>query len=633
MRWSFLDSVLRGAEALAARDGVGNLPDPALVRRFAADRDPAAFAVLVRRHGPLIWGVCRNLLSADADAEDAFQATFLALVRSAGTIRRTESLGGWLHGVAYRVALKARRAAARRKRREVAAAVPESDRPVSDAAWDDLQAAVHEEVCKLPARLRLPFVLCGLQGRPQKEAAEALGWTVGAVSSRLTEARRRLLARLARRGVPAGVAFNAVVLGGVTGQAAVPASIVAQVPAMMATPTGVSPTVLSLARGATPMDLMRTKLLAAGLMLAGLLATGFALSRADAQAPDRSAEAVEKALNFLRTQQALHHWEYKFIPVEKPLTTADLQKVLAGADEDGWSYCGAQDLAEGKTGKITSHMVFKRARIGAVTGGEAEAAAALLAEIAERDRAARTETQKALYARELDAARALRKAEQNNKEAADKAAAVERDRLKALEAQALLDKAELDKALVGDAMRVKQLENVRAYYEALIRKLQEDAKGPVGPPATRAEPPTGKTDPRTADQSVTATVKLSHVDGKAAAALLSKVAGTAKVAEVRQDSIQMIGPKAAVTRTREIIEKLIDVSAAGGEPATLVVIPLKYAPASDVANAVQKVLSESKVRVTFDAATNALIVVGPPEAVAEIKGLVVALEARRAPGK
>src|SRR6478609_10600494 len=122
MRRSFLDSVLRGAEALAARDGVGTLPDPVLLKRFAADRDPAAFAVLVRRHGPLVWGVCRNLLSVDADAEDAFQATFLALVRSAGNIRQTDALGGWLHGVAYRVAMKARRAAVRRKQRESFAA-------------------------------------------------------------------------------------------------------------------------------------------------------------------------------------------------------------------------------------------------------------------------------------------------------------------------------------------------------------------------------------------------------------------------------------------------------------------------------------------------------------------------------
>src|SRR5688572_19124816 len=219
---TFLDSVLRGAESLAARDAVGTLPDPDLVRRFAADRDPAAFAVLVRRHGPLVWGVCRNLLPADADAEDAFQATFLALVRSAGSVRQTQTLGPWLHGVAYRVAMKVRRAAARRRQREQVAAVPEPDHPVPDAAWDELQAAVHEEVCRLPEKLRLPFVLCGLQGRPQKDAAKLLGWKVGTLSGRLTLARQRLLDRLARRGVPVGVAAGATALGLVSGGAAVP---------------------------------------------------------------------------------------------------------------------------------------------------------------------------------------------------------------------------------------------------------------------------------------------------------------------------------------------------------------------------------------------------------------------------
>ena len=188
MNRSLLNSVIRGAEALAARDGVGARPDAELLRRFTADRDAAAFAVLVRRHGPLVWGVCRNLLPADPDAEDAFQATFLALVRSAATVRNTEALGGWLHGVAYRVSMKARRSAARRKQRESAAAVPDRDTPVADAAWDELQAAVHEEVCKLPEKLRLPFVLCGLQGRPQKEAAKQLGWKVGTISARLTSA-------------------------------------------------------------------------------------------------------------------------------------------------------------------------------------------------------------------------------------------------------------------------------------------------------------------------------------------------------------------------------------------------------------------------------------------------------------
>ena len=181
---SFLENVLRGAEALAARDPVGLLPDADLLKRFIADRDAAAFAVLVRRHGPLVWGVCRNLLLEDGEAEDAFQATFLALVKSASSVNRPEALGGWLHGVAYRVAMKARRSAARRKKRESMAATSEEDTPVADGAWDELQAAVHEEVCRLPEKLRLPFVLVGLQGRPQKEAAKQLGWTVGTFSAR-----------------------------------------------------------------------------------------------------------------------------------------------------------------------------------------------------------------------------------------------------------------------------------------------------------------------------------------------------------------------------------------------------------------------------------------------------------------
>src|SRR5437870_6360062 len=115
--------VLRHIRELVTTEATGQLSDGELLQRFRERQEEAAFAVLVRRHGPLVWGVCRNLLPSDADAEDAFQATFLALVRSATTIRQTEALGGWLHGVAYRVAMKARRTAARRKKREIIAAV------------------------------------------------------------------------------------------------------------------------------------------------------------------------------------------------------------------------------------------------------------------------------------------------------------------------------------------------------------------------------------------------------------------------------------------------------------------------------------------------------------------------------
>jgi RNA polymerase sigma factor (sigma-70 family) len=155
---SLLESVLRRVAPLAE----GNASDAELLRRFAADGDETAFAAIVRRHGPLVWAVARGLLLHEADAEDAFQATFLALVRSARSVRAPARLAPWLHGVACRVALKARRSAVRRKQRERTAAAKESAPTVAQAEWDRLRATLHEEVCRLAEPLRAAFVLCEL---------------------------------------------------------------------------------------------------------------------------------------------------------------------------------------------------------------------------------------------------------------------------------------------------------------------------------------------------------------------------------------------------------------------------------------------------------------------------------------
>ncbi|MBY0513535.1 MAG: sigma-70 family RNA polymerase sigma factor, partial [Gemmataceae bacterium] len=156
---------------------------------------------MLRRHGPMVWAVCRQLLSGTADAEDAFLAAFLALVRSARSIRDTAAVGGWLHGVAVRVAKQLTRTAARRRRREQKTARGEPDRPVPDAAWEALLAAVHDEISRLPAPLRTAFVLCDLQGVRQPDAAGRLGWKPGTLTGRLTRARQLLLERLAGRGL------------------------------------------------------------------------------------------------------------------------------------------------------------------------------------------------------------------------------------------------------------------------------------------------------------------------------------------------------------------------------------------------------------------------------------------------
>src|SRR5437870_3032798 len=122
-----------------------DLTDGELLARFAAQRDEAAFAALMNRHGPLVFGVCRHVLRHDHDAEDAFQGTFLVLARKARTIHRLSSVAGWLHGVAYRVSLKARQSAARRRRRETQTARADVDRAPLHEGWRELQAMLDEE--------------------------------------------------------------------------------------------------------------------------------------------------------------------------------------------------------------------------------------------------------------------------------------------------------------------------------------------------------------------------------------------------------------------------------------------------------------------------------------------------------
>src|SRR5207302_1239570 len=135
-----------------------------------------------------VWSVCRHILHHEHDAEDAFQATFVVLARQAAAIRKRESVASWLHGVAYRVAVRAKRSRVQRHQWEQRAAVLETQTPGVDAALLELQAILDEELQQLPAKYRAPFVLCCLQGRSRQETAVELGWTLGTVSSRIAKA-------------------------------------------------------------------------------------------------------------------------------------------------------------------------------------------------------------------------------------------------------------------------------------------------------------------------------------------------------------------------------------------------------------------------------------------------------------
>ena len=176
--------------------------DGQLLAAFIADRCGESFGELVRRHGPMVLGVCGRVTGDRTLAEDAFQAVFLVLARRAATVRPREQVGNWLYGVAYRTALKARAVLARRRAREKQVDVmPDPPAPVPPDAWSDLQVVIDEELARLPEKLRVPVVLCDLEGRPQREVARHLNVPPATLATRLAAARRTLAQRLTRRGV------------------------------------------------------------------------------------------------------------------------------------------------------------------------------------------------------------------------------------------------------------------------------------------------------------------------------------------------------------------------------------------------------------------------------------------------
>ena len=175
--------------------------DGTLLERFLSRRDQGAFLILVRRHGPMILGTCRRILSNASDVDDAFQTVFLVLLRKASELRGRANLGNWLYGVAFHTALKARALAMKRRAKE-SAALP---RNISDAS-PDLAEAIDSELARLPEKYREPIVLCDLEDLPRKTVAQKLGIPEGTLSSRLTTARKMLGGRLLRKGLVVPVA-------------------------------------------------------------------------------------------------------------------------------------------------------------------------------------------------------------------------------------------------------------------------------------------------------------------------------------------------------------------------------------------------------------------------------------------
>jgi RNA polymerase sigma factor (sigma-70 family) len=265
---------LHNLSAAARTDG---LSDRELVARFATQRDEDAFAALVRRHGPMVLRVCQRILHDTHDAEDAFQDVFLVLSRKAAFLRRADSVGCWLHGVAYRLALKARTQLARQRRHEGQGAVEKLvEDPLAELTVREAQAILDEELARLPEKYRAPLVLCCLEGQTRDEAARQLGWSAKLLKSRLEQGRERLRSRLSRRGLTVSAALVAMLLAEEAAPAALRTAMVrTAVQTARALPTGLSAPVALLAEGALGgMGTVKAKAVVGLLLLMGVLAVG-----------------------------------------------------------------------------------------------------------------------------------------------------------------------------------------------------------------------------------------------------------------------------------------------------------------------------------------------------------------------
>ncbi len=292
--------LIRGLAQLF-RDGTcAELPEGELVQRFVAERDETAFTTLIARHGPMVLGVCRQLLRDPNDVDDAFQATFLVMVRKASSLRRSDLLGNWLYGVATRIAAKTRTNAARRTARFTSARdVAEVDSngwhhgSGSREADGVREPWLHEEVGRLPEKYRVPVVLCYFEGLTHEQAAASLGWPVGSVKGRLARARELLRRRLTRRGLAlSSVALvsqlalpdakSAVPLALESGTLKAAQALVVPVETSLAVSGAVSPSVMSLVQGVLhAMALNQLKSIVLPLLLvSGTVATGVVVGAA-----------------------------------------------------------------------------------------------------------------------------------------------------------------------------------------------------------------------------------------------------------------------------------------------------------------------------------------------------------------
>ncbi len=294
-----------------------DLTDRQLLQRYADRRDEAAFAELVRRHGRLVLGVCWRILHDARDTEDAFQATFLVLARKAGSVPWRDSVSNWLYQAACRLSAELRRKAARQRTHERRAAEMRERRPPAQPEHEELARVIDFEIQRLPQRLRAPLLLCYLEGHPVDQAARQLGWSLRTTERRLQQGRDRLRGRLARRGLSLSAPLIAAALAQDAAAAIVSADLAdstvrlarhfAPEPArQVAAPARAMVLARGMLRGT---GIMRTKVLAALLAGACLLAGGGAAVLQAITDPEPSTEAPDEPMAAAQPMDSLHTGE------------------------------------------------------------------------------------------------------------------------------------------------------------------------------------------------------------------------------------------------------------------------------------------------------------------------------------
>lgn len=343
----------------------GDALDRDLLDRFVRERDEAAFTALVRRHGPMVHGVARRMMGDDHAADDVYQAAFLVLARKAATLDRRGSLAGWLHTVTSRLALKSRRQAVRQKARE--RQVLPANNATDDLHWREVRGILDEELHRLPARLRLPLVLCYLQGMTRDEAAQHLEWSLATVKRRLDEGRTRLRDRLQRRGLGLSAALLTTALGEQANLAA--ESVAPTVRAALAFAAGeihppATEPAITLAQGVLrTMTLSKLKIAAALVLFLGTVAVGSgwlwqpALAETSDELPNAPAAKAQPALP-VHKGLAVHEWGVWRIHRDLDMANADMRAVWEGLPKFVYGQVAGRDLPNHWNNRLSDRPVL-----------------------------------------------------------------------------------------------------------------------------------------------------------------------------------------------------------------------------------------------------------------------------------